>query len=77
VQDLKSVTFTRNRNAIEEIFLKASRIQALAMGLVYFLTEILKEQKSQPEDGFSKYMEWAVGVAKDTLQAGIDVVTSL
>jgi len=47
------------------------------MGLVYFLTEILKEQKSQPEDGFSKYMEWAVGVAKDTLQAGIDVVTSL
>ena len=75
-QDLKSVIFTRNRNAIEEIFIKASRIQALAMGLVYFLTEILKEQKSQP-DGFSKYMEWAIGVAKDTLHAGIDVVTSL
>ncbi len=76
-QDLKSVAVTRNRNAIEEIFVKASRIQALAMGLVYFLSEILKELRSCPEDGFSKYIEWAVSVAKDTLQTGIVVVTSL
>lgn len=47
------------------------------MGLVYFLSGILNEQKSQAEDGFSKYVEWAIGVAKDTLQAGIDMVTSM
>jgi nucleolar MIF4G domain-containing protein 1 len=33
---------TRNKASLEEIFVKAARIQVLAMGLVYFLTEMKK-----------------------------------
>lgn len=74
--DLRNITFTRNRNAIEEIFIKASRIQALAMGLVYFLSETFID-KSEPEDGFIKFLRWAVNVAKDTLRTGVGLVPSI
>jgi nucleolar MIF4G domain-containing protein 1 len=75
-QDVMKLDFTRNRNVVEEIFLKASRIQALAMGLIYFLSKTFQDN-SGSDDGFSKFIYWAVGVAKDTLRTGIDVVTSL
>lgn len=74
--ELRNITFTRNRNAIEEIFIKATRVQALAMGLVYFLSETFKD-KSEPEDGFFKSIRWAVNVAKDTLRTGVDLVPSM
>lgn len=74
--DLRNIPFTRNRNAIEEIFIKASRVQALAMGLVYFLSQTFKVQ-SEPEDGLSKFLRWAVNVAKDTLRTGVDLVPSM
>ena len=74
--DLRNITFTRNRNAIEEIFIKASRIQALAMGLVYLLSETFTD-KSEPEDGFFKFLRWAVNVAKDTLRTGVGLVPSI
>ena len=76
-QDTKLNPFTRNRNAVEEIFIKASRIQSLAMGLVYFLSEAFQEVSNSDDDGYSKFMRWAVGTAKATLQTGIDVVTTL
>lgn len=63
---------TKNRGPIEEIFIKASKIQALAMGLVYFLGETFKRGE---EDG--PLVKWASGVARDTLRTGIDVVSSL
>jgi len=75
-QDTRNVPFTRNRHAVEEIFIKASRIQALAMGLVYFLSEAF-QRGSNDDGGYSKFMWWAVGIAKATLQTGIDVVTAL
>ena len=76
-QDTKNDPFTRNRNAVEEIFIKASRIQTLAMGLVYFLSEAFQEVSNSDDDGYSKFMRWAVGTAKATLQTGIHVVTTL
>lgn len=74
IQDIKSApSFTRNRNAVEEIFIKASRIQALAMGLVYFLSDMIQ---GDSDEEYSKFLRWAVGTATTTLQTGIDVVTA-
>ena len=71
----KDLVFTRNRNAIEEIFKKVSRVEALVMGLVFLLSELLPN-KQHFNDGFSKSIEWAVGVAKETLRTGIDLIPS-
>ena len=74
IQDIKSApSFTRNQNAVEEIFITASRMQALAMGLVYFLSDMFEGDFGE---GYSKFLRWAVGTAKATLQTGIDVVTA-
>ncbi|KAJ6513111.1 hypothetical protein C8R45DRAFT_857463 [Mycena sanguinolenta] len=67
---------TRNRGPLEEIFIKAIRVEALAMGLVYFLTEAFRDVDEMPE-GVGKLVRWASGVAKDTLRTGVDVVPSL
>jgi nucleolar MIF4G domain-containing protein 1 len=61
---------TRNKGPLEEIFVKATRIQTLAMGLVYFLTEM---KKASEED----FIQWASAVAIDTLRTGLDVVPTL
>ena len=76
----KDLVFTRNRNAIEEIFNKVSRVEVLAMGLVFLLSELFPQKqqdfKSDDDDGLSKFLKWAVGVAKDTLRTGIDLIPS-
>ncbi|KAG2038909.1 armadillo-type protein [Suillus americanus] len=54
----------RNRGSLEEIFLKASRIENLGLGLVFFMSNTFKG-----EDVFST---WASSVAKETLQTGMD-----
>ncbi|KAG2074305.1 ARM repeat-containing protein [Suillus decipiens] len=54
----------RNRGSLEEIFLKASRIENLGLGLVFFMSNTFKG-----EDGF---LTWASSVAKETLQTGMD-----
>ncbi|PPQ83433.1 hypothetical protein CVT25_007024 [Psilocybe cyanescens] len=74
--DIQNITFTRNRNAVEEIFIKASRVQALAMGLVYFLSESFKDNPNSVED-LHKFLRWAIGVAKDTLRTGVDLISTL
>jgi nucleolar MIF4G domain-containing protein 1 len=74
----KDLVFTRNRNAIEEIFNKVSRVEVLGMGLVFLLSELFpkKQRDDDDDDGFSKFLKWAVGVAKDTLRTvnGIDPI---
>ncbi|KAF7970077.1 hypothetical protein HWV62_25056 [Athelia sp. TMB] len=64
---------TRNRGAVEEIFIKATRIEALALGLVYFLS---KEVSITDGDG-EGLVKWASGVAIDTLRTGMDIVPNL
>ncbi|KAG2154054.1 hypothetical protein DEU56DRAFT_952103, partial [Suillus clintonianus] len=54
----------RNRGSLEEIFLKASRIENLGLGLVFFMSNTFKG-----EDGF---LTWASSLAKETLQTGMD-----
>jgi len=74
--NVKDLVFTRNRNAIEEIFIKVSPVESLAMGLVFFLLESFPEEQFKSDDGFSRFLQWAVGVAKDTLRTGIDLIPS-
>ena len=77
----KDLVFTRNRNAIEEIFNKV-RVEALAMGLTFLLSELFPEKRrhfksdDDDDDGFSNFLKWAAGVAKDTLRTGIDLIPS-
>ncbi|CAA7266968.1 unnamed protein product [Cyclocybe aegerita] len=76
VSDVRKTTFTRNRNVVEEIFIKTSRVQGLAMGLVYFLSNAFQD-KLDTDDEFSKFLQWAVGVATETLRTGVAIVPTL
>jgi nucleolar MIF4G domain-containing protein 1 len=60
---------TRNRGALEEIFLKVPRIENLGLGLVFFMSNSFKG-----EDGF---LMWASTLAKETLQTGMDHIPRL
>ena len=64
---------TRNRGALEEVFIKATRVQNLAIGLTFFLGEAFRKDAGD-EKGFIK---WASQVARDTLRMGMDVVAGL
>lgn len=57
---------TRNRGPLEEVFLRGSKIQVVALGLVYYLQTTFEEQ-----DGFLK---WASEVALEALRTGMEVV---
>lgn len=72
--DLSGMTFSRNQSPIEEIFMKATRVQALAMGLVYFLSTMSKGISSA-DDALSKFVRWAAGVAQETLRTSVDLVS--
>jgi nucleolar MIF4G domain-containing protein 1 len=61
---------TRSKGSIEEIFIKATRVEALAMGLVYFLTGMKKTSEEE-------FVQWASAVAIDTLRTGLDVIPTL
>ncbi|EDR08399.1 uncharacterized protein LACBIDRAFT_297002 [Laccaria bicolor S238N-H82] len=68
VSNFDEVVLTRNRSVVEEIFIKAARIENLATGLVYFMTEAFRDL-SMKEDGLSKFLGWAVALARETLQS--------
>lgn len=59
---------SRNRGVIENIFTKATKVENLGQGLIYFLSHTFRE------DGFLK---WASLVAKETLQSGVDYIPRL
>ena len=73
--DPKDFPSTRNRGPIEEVFMKATRVQALAYGIVYFLGEAFRQEGD--EDGGKGFLKWATKVAMDTLRTGVDVVAGL
>jgi nucleolar MIF4G domain-containing protein 1 len=69
-----TVPTTRNQGAVEEVFIKAMRLEALALGLIYFL----QKEMSQPKDRNDKgLISWATRVAVDTLRTGMDLVPNL
>jgi nucleolar MIF4G domain-containing protein 1 len=66
---------TRNRRAVEEIFIKATRIEILAMGLVYFLSDLFKSDSDNEE--VSILLKWGSDLAKETLRTGMDIIPVL
>lgn len=74
--DPSQLPTTRNRAAIEETFVKATRIENLAMGLAYFLTNAFSKH-SYGDDKVAKFAKWASVLALDTLRTGMDVIPSL
>ncbi|THV07360.1 hypothetical protein K435DRAFT_833689 [Dendrothele bispora CBS 962.96] len=63
---------TRNRAVVEEVFVKASRVQALSMGLVFFLSRNFSENDVDGlDESTSKLVKWGVEVAKETLRVGL------
>ncbi|KAK2463428.1 hypothetical protein APHAL10511_004514 [Amanita phalloides] len=74
--DTRNLSTTRNRAAVEEIFIKATRVEELAMGLVYIMTDIFRDFSSQDEE-LTKLVRWAIGVAKVTLRTELDIVPTI
>ncbi|KAH7884460.1 hypothetical protein F5I97DRAFT_2037366 [Phlebopus sp. FC_14] len=64
LEDHSSEKASRNRGAIEDIFMKATKIENLGLGLMYFLSNAFRE-----EEGL---LNWASSVARETLQTGMD-----
>jgi nucleolar MIF4G domain-containing protein 1 len=56
----------RNRGAVEDIFKKATKVEVLAMGLVYFISEHFRDE--------DELVRWASEVAMDTLRASVNIV---
>lgn len=65
----------RNKKTIEEIFIKATRIESLAMGLVYFMTGAFKNISGA--EPFIQFVKWADDLSRNTLRTGIDVIPTL
>ena len=67
---------TKNRGPIEEVFIRATKITPLALGLIYFLGEVTPKEFEQAEAG-SQFLTWANRIASDTLRTGMDVIPNL
>lgn len=60
---------SRNRGMIEEIFVKATKIESLGLGLIFFLSYAFRG-----EEGL---VGWASALAKETLQTGMNEIPRL
>jgi len=65
---------TRNRGALEEVFIRATRVETLTLGLIYFLSKEMSQPQGEDDKGLAK---WATGVAVDTLRTGKDIIPNL
>ncbi|KAF8554475.1 ARM repeat-containing protein [Imleria badia] len=57
---------SRNRGSVEDIFVKATKIENLGLGLIFFLSNTFKG-----EEGL---LGWASALAKETLQTGMNEI---
>lgn len=62
--DPKVLPTSRDRAAVEEIFMKARRIPNLPLGLIYFLGETFRHNS----DTDGELVKWANRIAMDTLR---------
>lgn len=71
---IKDLPDTHHRGPLEEVFIKATRIPAMAMGMLYFIGEMGHEESEEAQAGI---LQWARRVALETLRTGMDVVPNL
>lgn len=69
-----AVPTTRNQGSVEEVFIKATRLETLALGLVYFFS---KEMSALAGQNGEELIKWATKVAVDTLRTGMDIIPNL
>lgn len=74
--DPSGIPNTRNRGPIEEVFIRATKVTTLALGLIFFLGEVTAKEFDQSQTG-SQFLGWANMVALDTLRMGMDVIPNL
>ncbi|KAI9574026.1 hypothetical protein HD554DRAFT_2252704 [Boletus coccyginus] len=60
---------SRNRGTVEDIFIKATKIEIMGLGLIFFLSNVFKG-----EEGL---LGWASALAKETLQTGMNEIPRL
>ncbi|KAI0065323.1 hypothetical protein BV25DRAFT_1928190 [Artomyces pyxidatus] len=70
---IKDARLARNKATVLEIFMKATRIPTLALGLVHLLSSMFPKETTD-EDPF---MKWANDVALETLRTSLDLVPTL
>ena len=66
----------KDQAAVEQIFIKATRNQTLAVGLIYFLSRAFRDLAGETED-MTGLIKWASELARSTLQTGVDVIPAL
>ncbi|KAG7089478.1 hypothetical protein E1B28_011160 [Marasmius oreades] len=68
----------RNRGSVEEIFIKATKVQTLAMGLIFFFSKVFRfGTEDQFNEETRRLVKWGMDVAEDTIQTGLDIVPRL
>jgi len=60
---------SRNRGAVEDIFIKATKIENMGLGLIFFLSNAFRG-----EEGL---LGWASALARETLQMGMNEIPRL
>ncbi|KAI0694615.1 hypothetical protein BC835DRAFT_1415230 [Cytidiella melzeri] len=71
----KDFPLSRNRGPLEEVFIKATKVETLALGVAYFLDHTFRQ--SRGEEDSSGFINWATKVAVETLRTGIDVIAAI
>lgn len=69
--DPKELPDTKNRGPLEEVFIKASKLETLSLGLLYFLGQRYIQETEHP------FLHWAAKVATETLRTGVDIIPTL
>lgn len=64
------LTQARNRKALEEVFMKAIRVENLAMGILYFMKDAFPSSGVGDDNGDdTDVIKWGCRIAKETLIA--------
>ena len=77
-----SLTLTRNLTNLQEIFIKAGKVETLGMGLVYFFSQLFFEVGEgeglslEAKGDFGDFVKWAVDAAKETLRRSVEMLAN-
>jgi len=68
---------TYDKDPIAKAFMPAARDPELSKGLGIYLSKFVKRRAGQGEEGEKRFLKWAVGIARDVLEVGSTVQTTV
>jgi hypothetical protein len=71
--DISKLTETRDRQNLENVFIKASRNTSLVAGLLFFLSSWKDDAPEEPS--FEEHIRWSLMVSNETLQRVVEAST--